>query len=119
MSSSSSGTNNNTQNKTMDNLWLNLLKQATTKTIVSESACIILGDKDSGSSQLMASLTYSETSDPAIHFVEMASYSTLEVDESSTELSTKVHFWSLDERMLKSAIDLVKIRNLDNRVSYI
>jgi hypothetical protein len=116
MSSSSSATSSSSSSSadhTDESLWLKLLRQNSTRAVAAETTCVLVGDNDIDKRSLLSVLGQSDPMDTvdasvlSSSLAELVGYDVFDVDEGALDSTTKVHFWSFDERVFQHSTEFL------------
>lgn len=98
---------------TENNLWVSLLRESSKRSIVSESSCVLLGEKESGKRTLMERLC----SNPCkTDNDDILSYNYFDVEEGAYEFSSKINMWSFSESIFEKSSEIIGTGNIQQKV---
>lgn len=97
-----------------NNLWVSLLRESSKRSLVTESTCIVLGERESGKRTLMERVCNNPCKTDND---DILSYNYFDIEEGAYEFSSKINMWSFNESIFDKSFEIVGSGNVQHKVS--
>ena len=112
-------TSSSTSHSKDSSLWLQLLRQSSSRALAPEASCLFVGDVNAGKRSLLTKIGQNDDFSRQPSFLELVNYDFFEVDDGSLDSASKVHLWGFDERIFSQSTDFLSPENSSSKMMFI